>query len=426
MTVGIGSICEGLSPGLVPQVLNAMQRLEAMTRLGANSARSEVRWMPMLLILLLVILVITLVGISYNRIQRERRLATEAFLENVRRRNLTNREYRLLLEVIRRSGLSLYQRGVIFASSAHFERGAQAVAKEVLDKQGAEAHDRLMGELAFLREKLGFHDRSAKEWLAKSKTQAKLTTHDIPSGKTLHITRRLGPHSDELQAQIVGNDPKQLTVALERPIRITFGELWRARYYHGASVWEFDTAVVSFEGTKLILRHSRDVRFINRRRFVRVPARNLAFVAPFPFARSLADSGLALSDLDEDWKPVEFVQAVVTELAGPGLKIEAQLPVQVGQRLLVVFRIDAAEGTPRPQAGPRLIEDIAVVRRVEAIVDAYSIALELVGLQDGDIDELVRATNQAARSGEPEAASDAAAEKDDWVEATVAKELDRG
>ena len=425
MTVGFGSILEGLGPRLNPQVVNAMERLHAMTRLSSSSLPNDQRWMPMLLIVLLAVLIIALIGITYNRIQRERRLASQAFMENIRRRNLSHREYRLLLEIIRRSGLSPYQRGMILSSTSHFERGATRVAQEILDKQGAEAHDRLLGELAFLREKLGFHDRATKEWLAKSKGEAKLTTRDIPTGKTLEITRRLGRQSDELQAQVVGNDARQLTVTLERPIRITFGELWRARYYRGASVWEFDTVVVSFEGTKLILRHSNDVRFINRRRFVRVPARNLAFVAPFPFARSLADGTAVMPDGDQGWKPVEFVHAVVTELAGPGLRIEAPLPVQVGQRLLIVFRLDGSgEGESRAQTGARLIEDIAVVRRIEAIPDSYSIALELVGLQDSDIDELVRATNKAGlASGDHETAgSDEAAETDGLVEATVAKE----
>jgi hypothetical protein len=88
---------------------------------------------------------------------------------------------------------------------------------------------------------------------------------------------------------------------------------------------------------------------------------------------------------------------VVTELAGPGLRVEAPLSVQVGQRILIVFRLDGqAEGTTDGEPGPRLIEDIAVVRRIEAVSNGYSIALELVGLQDTDIDELVRATNQAA------------------------------
>jgi hypothetical protein len=425
MTVGFGSILEGLGPGLNPQVLNAMERLHAMTRLSSSRLPNDQRWMPMLLIVVLAVLIVALIGITYNRIQRERRLASQAFMENIRRRNLSHREYRLLLEIIRRSGLSPYQRAMILSSTSHFERGANRVAQEILDKQGAEANDRLLGELAFLREKLGFHDRATKEWLAKSKGEAKLTTRDIPTGKTLEISRRLGRQSDELQARVVGNDARQLTVTLERPIRITFGELWRARYHRGASVWEFDTVVVSFEGTKLILRHSNDVRFINRRRFVRVPARNLAFVAPFPFARSLADGTAVLPDGDQGWKPVEFVHAVVTELAGPGLRIEAPLPVQVGQRLLIVFRLDGSgEGESRAQTSARLIEDIAVVRRIEAIPDSYSIALELVGLQDSDIDELVRATNKAALAsgGQETAGSDEAAETDGLVEATVAKE----
>lgn len=135
MTVGFGSILEGLGPGLNPQVLNAMDRLNAMTRLGSNRFPNDQRWMPMLLILLLVILIVALVGMAYNRIQRERCLAGQAFMENIRRRNLSHREYRLLLEIVRRSGLSPYQRGLILSSTSHFERGANRVVQEILDKQ---------------------------------------------------------------------------------------------------------------------------------------------------------------------------------------------------------------------------------------------------------------------------------------------------
>jgi hypothetical protein len=398
MTVGLTSILIGLDLRLSPEVLNAMERLSAITQLQSTGAPRGQQWLTVVLAAMLVAMIATLIGVSYNRIQRERRRVAKVFMENVQRRSLSSREYRLLVEIVRRSGLGPYQRSLIFSSVSHFERGVEHLAKDVLGKQGPDAHNHLLGELAFLREKMGFHDRSAKEWLAKSKAKTRLTTRDIPVGKTLHITRRLGHQSADIQAQILSNDAKQLTVGLERPIRITFGELWRVRYFHGASVWEFDTAVVSFEGTQLILRHSSEVRFINRRRFIRVPARNLAFIAPFPFAKTVSNPGEDLAAAaDQNWRPLEFVHAVVTELAGPGLRVEAPLPVQVGQRILIVFRLDGQpEGSPDVEPGARLIEDIAVVRRIEAIQNGYSIALELVGLQDADIDELVRATNQAA------------------------------
>ena len=401
-----------------------MERLDAMRTLQTAPILRE-RWLTLVLVAVLSVMILTLIGVSVNRIQHERTVAVQAFLENVRRRSLSSREYRVLLAIIRHSGLGPRQRNTIFASAVHFERGVERIATEALRKQGPEGRDRLVGEVAFLREKLGFHDRSAAEWLAKSGTKTPLTTRDIPVGKTLHITRRLGRQSDDIQAQILSNDARQLTVGLERPVRVTFGELWRARYFHGASVWEFDTAVISFEGTKLTCRHSDDVRFINRRRFVRVPARNLAFIAPFPFARPLSDPGADLAALaDQDWKPLEFVNAVVTELAGPGLRVEAPLAVQIGQRILVIFRLDGpTEASPDLEPEARLIEDIAVVRRIEAIPNGYSIALELVGLQDADINELVRATNQVGLAGGKGPVqgqgSEEPVEQDGWVETVV-------
>ena len=393
MIVASASILFGFGLSLTPQVLNAVERLKAMGQLRSGNLPNG-RWLIMILVAILSMMIVALIGVSYNRIQRERRRVTQAFLDNIRRRSLGSRECQLIQEIIRRSGLGPYQRNMIFTSAPHFERGVERVTQEVLRKQGPDAHARLTGEVAFLREKLGFRDRSAKEWLNKSTAKTRLTTRDIPVGQTLHITRRLGQQSDNLQAQVVGNDATQLTLGLQRPLRITFGEAWRVRYFHGASVWEFDTTVASFDGSRLVLKHSNEVRFINRRRFVRVPARNLAFIAPFPFARSLSEAGV---DPIENWRPLEFVHALVTELAGPGLRVEAPLQVQVGQRVLVLFRLDRhPDGAAHAESGARLIEDIAVVRRIEAIQNSYSIALEMVGLRDSDIDELVRATNQAA------------------------------
>ena len=196
--------------------------------------------------------------------------------------------------------------------------------------------------------------------------------------------------SHELRATIVENDETSLTVTLDVQIKVTFGELWRAHYHFGASVWEFDTTVVSFDGHRLVLKHSDEVRFINRRRFARVPAHNVAFISKFPFTKEINTDSL------EGWKPIEFVPAVVTELAGPGLRVEASIDVSMNERILVVFKLEQtpteahdAEDTP----GSRIIEDIGIVRRVEPLGDTRSIGIELIGLSDADIDELVKVTN---------------------------------
>jgi hypothetical protein len=183
-------------------------------------------------------------------------------------------------------------------------------------------------------------------------------------------------------------------------------------YYFGASVWEFDTSVVSYDGDILILNHSDSVRFINRRRFLRVPVNMPAFIAPFPFEMTTARSDSrseeqkpqpSSSDVSRSvWGPPEFVSAIVTELAGPGLRVETALEVNVGDRVLMVFRLDA-EGdsdSHRQESGGaatlRVVQDIGEVRHVKGIEKGLSVAVELVGLSDQDVDELVRATNAAS------------------------------
>jgi hypothetical protein len=44
-----------------------------------------------------------------------------------------------------------------------------------------------------------------------------------------------------------------------------------------------------------------------------------------------------------------------------------------------------------------VVEDIAEVRHIRAISNGFSIAVELIGLSDPDIGELIRATNGASR-----------------------------
>jgi len=44
----------------------------------------------------------------------------------------------------------------------------------------------------------------------------------------------------------------------------------------------------------------------------------------------------------------------------------------------------------------KIIEDIGEVRRTKAIQDGFSIAVELTGLSDSNVSELIRATNAAS------------------------------
>jgi hypothetical protein len=189
------------------------------------------------------------------------------------------------------------------------------------------------------------------------------------------------------------------------------GEIWRAQYYFGTSVWEFDTSVVRCYGDILVLNHSDDMRFISRRRFLRIRVNKPAFIARFPFSRTLPpniNSSKKVSGSKQGsanasgstWGPPEFIPATVTELGGPGLRIEAPLEVKAGDRVLVIVNlsetIDARYSILDTRRESRIVEDIGEVRHTRAIEDGFSIGVELTGLSDSDVSELIRAANAAS------------------------------
>jgi hypothetical protein len=266
-----------------------------------------------------------------------------------------------------------------------------------------------------LREKLGFERRRAVS--AGSGTRS--SSRQIPVGKKLYLSGSDGTEPANIESTVIKNDDIELAVRLAGSLESNPGEFCCVRYNFGASVWEFDAMVVSCHGGILVLSHTDDVRFINRRRFLRVPVKQPAFIARFPFERTLpladdevSQQGQAHVKTDT-WGPPEFVRAEVTELAGPGLRVEAPLEVKVGERVVVILKIGEQAGkdsqadrggiSPRPGAvqrrimrASRVVEDIGEVRHAEATQNGFSIAVELIGLNDSNVSELIRATNAAS------------------------------
>jgi len=390
ITDSLAAIVLGLTP---------LERLGATRRAFSVSFMTQ-RWFTVMMVVVIIVCTVLLFIVSYKRTASERKVSNRLFGEYADKAGLTERERQILLAIAGYAGLS--ESEAIFTMSSAFDRGAARMAEESLARQGAEASGQLKIELSYLREKLGFTKKSKK-----------LSSRQIPVGRKVHITRRTNRALGDIEATVTENNDVELTLKLAMPVKITFGEPWRVHCYFGASVWEFDTSVLSYDGDVLVLNHSDDVRFINRRRFLRVPVNKPAFIAPFPFAKTFVekdDSGEKGPETEQNsagasggtWGPPEFVPAVVTELAGPGLRIEVPLEVKVGERVLVVFKLGeemdqepSLQGTDRVPAS-RIAQDIGEVRHTRAIENGFSVAVELVGLGDTDVDELVRATNAAS------------------------------
>jgi hypothetical protein len=375
-----------LSPG---------ERWQAASK-GTATQTVHYNYMPIILSVILVLLVLVLIRVSISSIKRERRRNQAAFEETIHRLSLSTRENQLLQEIARESGLR--HSNAIFQQPAAFERGVdRLLAKLARESQDPAKKKRINAEIGFLRDKLRLGDmiiappavvEESSEKIGRKRSR--LTTRDLPLNKLLHITRRESNRDDDFHGTIVANTDEQLELQIETPIKISFGEIWHARYHFGASVWEFETTVISYDGDRLVLQHNQNVRFVNRRRFLRVPSEHLAFIAHYPF--------LHIEKTEADaWAPVTFQTATVTELAGPGLRLETPLAAKSGDRVLVAFRMEMPADSDQAGKGC-VIETMGEVKRVEPMYDRYAMAIHLMGLKDSDIDYLVRLTNQAIYS----------------------------
>ena len=69
--------------------------------------------------------------------------------------------------------------------------------------------------------------------------------------------------------------------------------------------------------------------------------------------------------------------------------------------MLLIFKLDTVEipeVSNRQSRSQRIIEDIAKVRHIAKDENGSSVALELTGLNDDGINELIRATNEVSIS----------------------------
>jgi len=407
---------------MVVLALTPTERWKAAGRFGTDMTE---HWLILTGVAVIIVLTALLLMISYHRVTRERKVSGQLFIDYAEKRGLSEREREILLEIANKAGLKRSQ--AIFSMVGAFDHGAGKMIEESLARQGAEKNQRLRTELSFLREKLGFRKKTSVSIGSPTKLK-RPSSRQIPAGKQLHITRRKAPDLGDIESTVIKNDNMELTLKLTTPVESKLGELWRARYYFGVSVWEFDTSVVRCNGDILVLNHSDDMRFISRRRFLRVRVNKPAFIARFPFSRTLPPNSVSskkghwskrgsVNKPGNTWGPPEFMPATVTELGGPGLRIEAPLEVKTGDRVLVIVNlsetIDARYSIPVARASSswkhgqdgrathenqesRIVEDIGEVRHTKAIQDGFSIAVELTGLSDSNVSELIRATNAAS------------------------------
>ncbi|MHC4622289.1 MAG: hypothetical protein ACYS4W_00125 [Planctomycetota bacterium] len=223
-------------------------------------------WFILTAVVAMVVLAVLLIVVSLRRAAEERKAMGRAFLDYADGRGLSAHEREILLRVANEAGLT--QSIAVFTMENAFNRGAAKMMETRLLEQGVEESGRLRKELSTLREKLGFRKQRPAS-IGSSVKSGKLSSRQITVGRKVDLTRRRRSRdSSDIEATVVENSDVGLAVRPATPVTVVAGESWRVRYHFGASIWEFDTSMISYDGETLVLNHSADVRFINRRRFL--------------------------------------------------------------------------------------------------------------------------------------------------------------
>lgn len=386
----------GYSEGVL-LTLSPLERLNAM-RSSFNGGSTSESFFILFGIIAIIVLLGILFGVHLNRLKREKNSSDLVFMEYAQSRGLTISECQKLLDMA--IGAKLKRNESIFNASEVFDCGAWRMMEKCRIDDGFEKSEQLRIDLSCLREKLGFETQINISKPAVAPASKEVSSRNILVGKNIYIKHHNMADAGDILATVIKNDESGLTVEFTEPVEVDFGQIWRGRYCASDSLWEFDTSVIKCSGHTVVLKHSDNVRFINRRRFLRVPVRSPAYVASFEFMQSQPiNSGKnigryhldqANSKLADTLEQPHFVPAIVTELGGPGLRVEADLKVKTGDRVLIVFKLTENNGTIE-----KIVKDVGVVRHVIPIDNGLSIALELKSLTDANISELIRAANSA-------------------------------
>jgi hypothetical protein len=381
-----------------------LQRWEALKNYNHSPAPNS--WTTIFGLSMIVLLIVLFFVYRLYRLHQEKGSSSQLFTESARHKGLTDSEYQLLWEIACREGLKRNES--IFSLPSAFDRGAAQLVDDAMMEWGIEKGQQVQAELVCLREKLGFRTASLTEF-PSALDPGSVSTRQIPVKKKIHII--LPNATETCEATVIENKPDELCVSVEDPIEVVFGQVWRCHYYCGGLVWEFETTVTRCSSMQIALNHCDHIAFINRRRILRVPLRRPAFVASFPFTKVLAGREPVRRKKNADcpldptpdpvFEPPVFFPAMVTELGGTGLRIETQLKASVGNRVLLVFKLNESATDFSLESGPRtaldvIVEDIAIVRHLSAVDTGYSIALELTRVSEEGVDMLIRATNETA------------------------------
>ena len=357
-------------------VLTYEERYQAIRSLDPNGGSIMTnRWFVLFGASVVFILTILLLALRRVNSGKDAASSQRRFNEFADRQGLAAEEREMLSDIAARAGIK--RKDSVFTMATAFNRGASGLMCEYF----AAGHDiaarkKLSSRVNLIKEKLGFK-RKTYSFGVKGGRANTLTSRRMTDGRKVSLALSTKPGSARIEAVILENNELDFTVEPELPINCNPGEVWNVQYHFCAVTWEFDVLTVSCSENELVLSHSDNIRFINRRRFLRVSVDKPAMIAQFPMMIKSNSSFV---------EAPQFYPATVTEISGPGLRISTELNVSSGDRVLVVFELENG----------KFIGDIGEVRGYRTSTNIGSVGIELLGLNEAGVDELVRVTNGMA------------------------------
>jgi hypothetical protein len=377
--------------------LTPEQKFRAMRDLGNDESLFRNIWFILFMLSLALVLTVLLLVIRHFRIAKERQRQVEMFEDNCSRYGLNTYEKTIFKAISDRAGLK--RKNNIFTMADVFDNGAAKLMQEVFS-QGLDLEERkkLNAAVNSIKQKLGYKKKVYSAGVRDTRGKS-LSSRQIKEGKKVSLTGGSSGQGANLDAYVMDNNDVEFIVRTEKPVTTAAGDEWQVHYRYGSAVWQFNSLTLSSEDDRIVLSHSDNIKFINRRRFLRVKVNLPALVARFPsIGNTFSPDRIGLAP--------KFFKANVTELSGPGIRLESRIKLRTGERALVVFKLSE----------DKVVEDIAEVRGISELGgNRFSMGLELVGLNDHGVDTLVKATNNAA-VGSSLAGYD---EKDNWENGEV-------
>jgi len=311
-------------------------------------------------------IMLTLAAISVYRTRVAHKAMLKAFGKAADRFELTPDE-RVVLEHIAKLAKLKHFRN-IFAMEVAFERGVSLLGQSrPVQEMPEEAVRRMTEVIESLRTKLGLEFTPYSD---DDEQEVGLT-----QGDSVTFVHHGNASTVEATVTTIQEHNVTLQFADEVPLRV--GQACVIHRVRDGQQWEYNVSVTEPGEGFVVVRLIGKPRKRNLRRFVRVPTRQNAYAAAFPF--------ISLNASDE---APQFVSGTLTEIGGPGLRLDVPLAAEAGDRVLVV--LEMGEG--------KTIQGIGMVRRVLASHDeVQTIAVEMVGLGEAEISEMQKETNAAAR-----------------------------